>query len=509
MARLLERVLGVSRRRRRPARGAGRPPRRRSGWTRPRSVPFLGPLIGVPATPEYPAPGTRPERLPRRDPRPARGVGVRARAGRRRTCSWSRTCTGPTRPRSASWAGSSTGSRPACSRWRPPGTRPPSPGPGRSHVLELGRLDGAAASRLIDNLVAGQDAGRRPARLRRRAGRGDPALHRGADPLLPRRHPRRLDPAAAAGAVHLRASRRPASTCASSRSPPPWARPSTPAIVSAVIGDDDGRRPSSSGCWPRTGIIEPVGARGRHLPLPPRPDARRRLRDPGPRRAPADPRRRGGGASPARGARAGAHRPAPRPGRARPSAPPASTSSPPRRSRAAGRTPRRPACSRGPSSCWRRLPESDERDLSELTARMLRALSTSSMRGYAAPEVQSDHRRAEVLADRPRGRPEVLPSLIAIWAYWLVHGDLATARGLIDRLTRHGRSARVLLVRAGGDAPARAAQEFYRGRRRRRPRPTWSGPWRASPPAPPSRRSPRSGRCPTTPSRSRRSRSPA
>ncbi|CAN5900165.1 AAA family ATPase [soil metagenome] len=80
------------------------------------------------------------------------------------------------------------------------------------------------------------------------------------------------------------------------------------------------------------------------------------------------------------------------------------------------------------------LPESDDRDLSELTARMLRGLSVSSMQGYAAPEVQSDHRRAEVLATRLGTRPEVLPSLIAIWSYWLVSGDLATARGLIERL---------------------------------------------------------------------------
>lgn len=81
------------------------------------------------------------------------------------------------------------------------------------------------------------------------------------------------------------------------------------------------------------------------------------------------------------------------------------------------------------------LPESEERDLSELTARMLRGLSVSSMQGYAAPEVQFDHRRAEVLAARLGHRPEVLPSLIAIWAYWLTSGDLPTARGLIDRLT--------------------------------------------------------------------------
>jgi len=80
------------------------------------------------------------------------------------------------------------------------------------------------------------------------------------------------------------------------------------------------------------------------------------------------------------------------------------------------------------------LPPSDERDLSELGARMLRGLSVSSMHGYAAPVVQFDHRRAEVLATR-LGRPEVLPALIALWGYWLTSGGLTTARGVIDRLT--------------------------------------------------------------------------
>jgi class 3 adenylate cyclase/tetratricopeptide (TPR) repeat protein len=81
------------------------------------------------------------------------------------------------------------------------------------------------------------------------------------------------------------------------------------------------------------------------------------------------------------------------------------------------------------------LPESEERDLNELTARMLRALSVSSMQGYAAHDVQVDHRWAEELVKRLGTRPEVLPSIIAIWAYWLTSGDLSTARGLIDRLT--------------------------------------------------------------------------
>jgi hypothetical protein len=80
------------------------------------------------------------------------------------------------------------------------------------------------------------------------------------------------------------------------------------------------------------------------------------------------------------------------------------------------------------------LPASDDRDLGELTARMLRGLSVSSMRGYASPDVEADHRRAQALAAR-LGRPEVLPALIAIYAYWLTSGRVTTARGVLDQLT--------------------------------------------------------------------------
>ncbi|MGY1807827.1 ATP-binding protein [Blastococcus sp. SYSU D00669] len=80
------------------------------------------------------------------------------------------------------------------------------------------------------------------------------------------------------------------------------------------------------------------------------------------------------------------------------------------------------------------LPGSEDRDLAELNARLLRGLSVSSVHGYAAPVVQSDHRRAEQLATR-LGRPEVLPALIALWGFWLSSGALATARGMYDRLT--------------------------------------------------------------------------
>ncbi|MDF3044161.1 MAG: putative CyaI3 adenylate/guanylate cyclase [Ornithinibacter sp.] len=80
------------------------------------------------------------------------------------------------------------------------------------------------------------------------------------------------------------------------------------------------------------------------------------------------------------------------------------------------------------------MGDSADRDLRELTARMLRGASVTAMSGYAAPAVQDDHRRAEELTARLGARPEVLPSLIAIWAYWLVHGGVARTRALIDRL---------------------------------------------------------------------------
>ncbi|MGY1679229.1 ATP-binding protein [Geodermatophilus sp. SYSU D01176] len=84
------------------------------------------------------------------------------------------------------------------------------------------------------------------------------------------------------------------------------------------------------------------------------------------------------------------------------------------------------------------LPPSDDRDLGELTARMLRGLSVSAMRGYASPDVEADYRRAQELAAR-LGRPEVLPALIAIWAYWYACARLTTARGVLDQLTAMAR----------------------------------------------------------------------
>jgi hypothetical protein len=79
------------------------------------------------------------------------------------------------------------------------------------------------------------------------------------------------------------------------------------------------------------------------------------------------------------------------------------------------------------------LPDSDDRALTELAARMARGPSLSSLHGYFSPAVEADFRRAQALAAR-LGRPEVLPALIAIWAYWLSRARLSEAEAVLDQL---------------------------------------------------------------------------
>lgn len=83
------------------------------------------------------------------------------------------------------------------------------------------------------------------------------------------------------------------------------------------------------------------------------------------------------------------------------------------------------------------MGEDEQRDLTEVTARMMRVLSVTSTHGYAAPGVQDDQRRAEALTEKLGHRPEVtFPVLIAIWAYWLTNGDLGTAGHLVGRMVQ-------------------------------------------------------------------------
>ena len=382
--------------RRRPARGAGRPPH----------VARAGPgALG--ALPRPARRGARDARVPRPGTRPEPPSSTRPSTG-----SWS----GCPRSRGAAphllvvedlhWADPSTlGFLGRLADRQPAGlltvatTRDAAAVPWARavDVLELGRLDGASATRLIDNLAAGQelDGDRRASVVRQAEGiplfieeltrsylddtRTDSIPLRLQELFTSRLKAPGDRPAGRPGGRHRGADLR---------------RPH------GVGGDRGrGRRRRTAPRAGRRGGRRTDRPRGGHLPLPARADARRRLRDPGPRRPAADARRRRRDASPARA-------PSPRSSPstwtwpARPSGPPRSTSSPAQAEQGRGAHLEATRLLSRAVELLERLPESDERDLSELTARMLRAFSVSSMRGYAAPEVQSDHRRAEVLATR-------------------------------------------------------------------------------------------------------------
>jgi class 3 adenylate cyclase len=81
-------------------------------------------------------------------------------------------------------------------------------------------------------------------------------------------------------------------------------------------------------------------------------------------------------------------------------------------------------------------PESGERDLAELSARMLRTVSVSSLYGYGFPDVLADYERADEICRRHNDRPEILPARIGIWSYMLVRGDLGTAGEVLDAMSR-------------------------------------------------------------------------
>ncbi|MGI9609588.1 MAG: ATP-binding protein, partial [Acidimicrobiia bacterium] len=80
------------------------------------------------------------------------------------------------------------------------------------------------------------------------------------------------------------------------------------------------------------------------------------------------------------------------------------------------------------------MEDGPERNITELGMLMLRGFSISSMRGYAAPEVEADFRRANELSEALGTAPEVMPAAFAIWSFVLVAGDVPSAALLAARL---------------------------------------------------------------------------
>lgn len=80
------------------------------------------------------------------------------------------------------------------------------------------------------------------------------------------------------------------------------------------------------------------------------------------------------------------------------------------------------------------MPESEERDLTELMIRMQRTVSTSSLFGYGYPEVYEDFTVAEKICTRLTDRQEILPAQVGIWSYLLVRGNVAAGSTVLDPL---------------------------------------------------------------------------
>lgn len=81
------------------------------------------------------------------------------------------------------------------------------------------------------------------------------------------------------------------------------------------------------------------------------------------------------------------------------------------------------------------LPECDERALTELMIRTLRAFSTSSQFGYGYPDVFDDFTVAEEICRKLTNRPEIMPAQVGIWSYLLVRGSVDAASVVLEPLT--------------------------------------------------------------------------
>ena len=82
------------------------------------------------------------------------------------------------------------------------------------------------------------------------------------------------------------------------------------------------------------------------------------------------------------------------------------------------------------------LPDGAPRLMAELTARQLHSFSTIVTRGYSTATTAEDHGRCVELCELMGLAPELLPSLIVSWSYYLSHGDVADAERVCTTMER-------------------------------------------------------------------------
>ncbi len=80
------------------------------------------------------------------------------------------------------------------------------------------------------------------------------------------------------------------------------------------------------------------------------------------------------------------------------------------------------------------LPADPSRDVLEFNLHLARGTSYVSREGYSAPRAVEDFRRSLELSEEVATGIDALPPTAAIWAYYLVHGDLRSAADAVERL---------------------------------------------------------------------------
>jgi predicted ATPase len=79
------------------------------------------------------------------------------------------------------------------------------------------------------------------------------------------------------------------------------------------------------------------------------------------------------------------------------------------------------------------LPDTPERLQQELRLQLTLAVPLMTTKGYAAPEVESAYARAREIGRQVGETPLLLPVLWGLWGFYLVRGDLSTARELAEQ----------------------------------------------------------------------------
>jgi predicted ATPase len=87
----------------------------------------------------------------------------------------------------------------------------------------------------------------------------------------------------------------------------------------------------------------------------------------------------------------------------------------------------------------RTLPDTPERTQQELTLRIALTPSLVATRGYAAPEVEQNYRRAQALCQQVDATPQLFQVLLGLRAFYLVRAELQAARELNEHLLRIAR----------------------------------------------------------------------